>query len=142
MVVAVTGDQCRAQGGRSTRSKKRRALGRPERTHSASGRCLSPMVQMVGSYGKRSHWQAHVSIAARGIQSFRDQQRADRLGMYPKALARLENTSADIAYWNDWWRNGDWAMRPRYEVHPDRYDVDYANATKALGEAKRVARGG
>jgi hypothetical protein len=86
--------------------------------------------------GKRSHWQAHVSIAARGIESFKDRQRADRLGMYPKALARLEYTSADIAYWDDWWRNGDWAMRPRYKHHIDRYDVDYANAMKALGEVK------
>lgn len=56
--------------------------------------------------------------------------------MHPKALANLEYTTADVDYWDDHWRNGDWARRPGHETHATLRDADYPALASRLGEVK------
>lgn len=85
--------------------------------------------------GKRRDWAAYVNVAAKGTL-FRPYQRADPMSMHPKALANLEYTTADVDYWDDYWRNGDWSRRPSYETHATLRDADYAALDSQLAEVK------
>lgn len=85
--------------------------------------------------GKRRDWAAYVNVAAKGTL-FQPYQRADPMSMHPKALANLEYTTADVDYWDDYWRNGDWSRRPSYETHATLRDADYAALDSRLAEVK------
>lgn len=58
------------------------------------------------------------------------------MSMHSKALANLKYTTADVDYWDDYWRNGDWSRRPSYETHATLRDADYAALNSHLAEVE------
>ncbi len=83
----------------------------------------------------RRDWAAYINVAAKGTL-FQPYQRSDPIGMHPKALANLEYTTADVDYWDDYWRNGDWYGRSPYETHSTLRDTDYATLASRLEEVR------
>ncbi len=85
--------------------------------------------------GKSRRWQANVSVAARGPGRDPDYRGlGEPVGVYPKFTARLEYTSADIAFLSSHWRTA--AYRAPVELHIDRYDCDHAAVVGGLREAQ------
>jgi hypothetical protein len=88
-----------------------------------------------GFVGKRRDWVAYINVAAKGTL-FQPYQRSDPIGMHPKAFANLEYTTADVDYWDDYWRNGDWYGRPPYETHATLRDAYFGALATRLDEVK------
>lgn len=83
-------------------------------------------------------WQAFVNVSASGLRSDYPVRNdlPHPVDTYPKAMAQLRHTTADVDYLSRWWRDETFYPPLLGETATERRDANYSELVEAFGKAR------